>query len=195
MARDVLAKGHEVGYHGYLHEFDVNAGYDKEKEIMDKSLSIFDQILKIRPCGYRSPMAEVTEASIRLMHEYEFVYSSSMMDNDYPYFWHYQGKPSKLVELPAQWMWEDASYFFYTLSEPARRGISKCSDVFEIWTEEFNCIYEEGAFLNLVFHPQISGRFSRIKLIDELLTFMKSKKGVWITTGRDIAEFWQQKEH
>jgi peptidoglycan/xylan/chitin deacetylase (PgdA/CDA1 family) len=191
MAREVLEKGHEVGYHGYLHEFDLNAGYEKEKEIMDRCLDIFDRILKVHPRGLRSPMAEMTEATMRLMHEYDFLYSSTMMDDDFPYFWNYRGRPSKVVELPMQWMWDDTSYFFFTLSEPVRRGISPCSAVFEIWTEEFEGTYEHGAFLDLLFHPQVSGRFSRVKLIDDLITYMKKKKGAWITTGEEIAMFWR----
>ena len=193
MAREVLERGHEVGYHGYLHEFDANAGYDKEKEILDRSLDIFDRVLKMRPVGLRSPMAEITDATIRLMHEYGFLYSSTMMDDDYPYFWNYEGKRSRVVELPIQWMWDDSSYFFFTLSEPARRGIASCSRVFEIWTEEFDGVYEHGAFLDLLFHPQISGRFSRIKLIDRLLAYMKAKEGTWIAPGVDITRFWQEK--
>jgi peptidoglycan/xylan/chitin deacetylase (PgdA/CDA1 family) len=193
MARDIRDQGHEIGYHGYLHEFDSTAGYKKEKEILDRSLDIFDRVLQMRPVGYRSPMAEITEASTQLIHEYDFLYSSTMMDDDYPYLWTYQGKQSRVVELPIQWMWDDSSYFFFTLSEPARRGISSCSQVFEIWTEEFDEIYENGAFLPLLFHPQISGRFSRVKLMDNLLTYIKEKDGTWIGTGREIAEFWQKK--
>ena len=194
MAREVLRQGHEVAYHGYLHESDPKAGYEKEREAMERTLDIFDRILKIRPKGVRAPMAEITEGTIRLMHEHEFLYSSTMMDNDYPYFWTYQGKPSKIVELPIQWMWDDSSYFFFTLSEPVRRGISACSKVYEIWTEEFDGIYENEALFSPLFHPQISGRFSRIKLIDNLLTYMKGRKGTWITTGEEIARFWQSKQ-
>jgi peptidoglycan/xylan/chitin deacetylase (PgdA/CDA1 family) len=191
MSREVLARGHEVAYHGYLHEFDINAGYAKEKEILDRSLDIFDRVLKIRPVGLRSPMAEVTESTIRLMHEYDFLYSSTMMDADYPYFWSYQSRQSRIVELPIQWMWDDSSYFFFTLSEPARRGISSCSKVYEIWTEEFDGIRDHGATMNLIFHPQIIGRFSRIHLMDRLLTCMKGKDGTWLTTCREVAQFWQ----
>jgi peptidoglycan/xylan/chitin deacetylase (PgdA/CDA1 family) len=194
MSREVLERGHEAAYHSYLHEFDLKAGYDKEKENLDRCLDIFDQILKIRPRGFRSPLYEISEASIRLMNEYDFLYSSSMMDDDFPYFRPYQGKPSKLVELPTQWMWEDASYFFFTLSEPVRRGISSCNKVFEIWTEEFDAIYENGAFLNLVFHPQICGRFSRVKLIDELISYMKDNPGTWITTAQEVAQFWRDRQ-
>jgi peptidoglycan/xylan/chitin deacetylase (PgdA/CDA1 family) len=84
MAREVIERGHEVGYHGYLHEFDMTAGYEVEKEIMDKSLDIFERILKVRPRGLRSPMGEMTDATMRLMQEYEFLYSSTMMDDDFP---------------------------------------------------------------------------------------------------------------
>jgi peptidoglycan/xylan/chitin deacetylase (PgdA/CDA1 family) len=192
MAKEVLVQGHEIGYHGYLHEFDPNAGYEKEKELMVRCLDIFERVLKIRPRGLRSPMGEITEATIRLMHEYEFLYSSTMMDADYPYLWTYQDKPSSLVELPIQWMWDDSSYFFFTLSEPARRGISACSKVYEIWTEEFDGIYKNQALFSPLFHPQISGRFSRIELMDRLLTYMKSKKGVLITKGEEIARAWQK---
>jgi len=191
MAREVIERGHEVGYHGYLHEFDMTAGYELEKEIMDKSLDIFERILKIRPRGLRSPMCEMTEATMRLMHEYEFLYSSTMMDDDFPYFWKYQGKTSNIVELPIQWMWDDSSYFFFTLSDPVRRGISTPSKVLEIWKCEFDGVLEYGAILDLVIHPQLSGRYSRIKLIDDLLTYMKSKEGTWIATCEEIAGYWQ----
>ena len=191
ICHQIVSRGHEMAYHGYLHEFDQTAGYRKEKAIMDKCMDIFDKILKIRPCGLRSPLYEITDASIRLIKEYEFLYSSTFMDDDYPYFWADRDGFSKIVELPTQWLWEDGSFFFFTLSEPVRRGISSCKQVFDIWIEEFDAIYENGAFLNLVFHPQIIGRFSRIKLIDDLLNYMKSKPGTWITTGEEIAGYWK----
>lgn len=194
VAKRIQAKGHEIGYHGYLHEFDDLADYGKEKEIMDKTIKIFEEVLNIRPEGLRFPLYELTESRLQLLHEYGFLYSTNLMDHDFPYFMNYQGKVSNVIELPSQWMWEDATYFFYTLSEPVRRGISSCKDVFQIWTEEFDAIYENGAFFNLVFHPQVIGRYSRIKLLDDLITYMKEKKGTWITTGLEVAQYWQSKK-
>ncbi|MBW2367649.1 MAG: polysaccharide deacetylase [Deltaproteobacteria bacterium] len=191
ICREIVARGHEMGYHGYLHEFDQTAGYEKEKEIMDRCMDVFDKILKVRPRGYRSPLYEITDAGMRLMNEYDFLYSSNLMDDDYPYLRAERDSSTKIVELPTQWLWEDGSFFFFTLSEPVRRGISSCKQVFDIWTEEFDAIYTHGAFLNLVFHPQIIGRFSRVQLLDDLLTYMKSKTGAWITSGEDIAGFWR----
>ncbi len=191
MAREVLARGHEIGYHEYLHEFDLDAGYEKEKEIMDRTMDVFDRILKIRRVGFRSPLYEYTDATLSLMEEYQFQYSSMMMDDDFPYFWTMKDNTTQIVELPTQWMWEDGSYFFFTLSKPVRRGISSCKQVFDIWTEEFDEIYNNSAFFNLLFHPQICGRYSRIKLIDDLLTYMLSKEGTWVAAGEDLAQFWK----
>lgn len=193
VVKGIFSEGHEIGYHGYLHEFDELADYGKEKEVMDKSMKIFKKVLNIRPKGLRFPLYELTKSRLHLLHEYNFLYSTNLMDHDFPYFMNYEGEASNVVELPTQWMYEDSTYFFYTLSEPIRRGISSCKDVFQIWTEEFDAIYENGAFLNLVFHPQIIGRFSRIKLLDDLIYYMKGKKGTWITTGQEIAQFWQKK--
>ena len=36
------------------------------------------------------------------------------------------------------------------------------STLLEIWTEEFDGLYQEGKMLNLIIHPQISGRVSRV---------------------------------
>ncbi len=190
LCRNIVARGHEIGWHGYLHEFDPNAGYEKEKEIMDRCLETFDKVLKVRPRGYRSPLYEITEAGKRIIDEYDFLYSSNFMDDDYPYLWNDDACARKIVELPTQWLWEDGSFFFFTLSEPVRRGISSCKQAFDIWTEEFDAIHANGAFLNLVFHPQIMGRFSRIQLLDDLLSYMKSKPGTWIAASEDIAQFW-----
>ncbi len=193
ICREIVRRGHEMGYHGYLHEFDGAAGYEKEKEIMTQCLDIFERVLKVRPEGYRSPLYEITDAGVSLIDEFDFLYSSNFMDDDFPYFWSDLKRPANVVELPTQWLWEDASFFFFTLSEPVRRGIKSCKQVFDIWIEEFDAVYENGAFLNLVFHPQIIGRFSRIKLIDDLLSYMKSRPGTWIAAGKDIAKFWHKK--
>jgi hypothetical protein len=38
-------------------------------------------------------------------------------------------------------------------------------------------------------HPHISGQRSRIKYVEELILYMKSKPGVWFATAEDIARY------
>ena len=41
---------------------------------------------------------------------------------------------------------------------PVGNGIWSQQDVFEIWSEEFEGMYDEGGFFNLMGHPQVIGR-------------------------------------
>jgi hypothetical protein len=61
------------------------------------------------------------------------------------------------------------------------------SDVFEIWTREFDVAYEEGSLFLLTMHPQIIGHRSRITMLEELVQYMRSKPGVWFATHEQIA--------
>jgi hypothetical protein len=41
-------------------------------------------------------------------------------------------------------------------------------------------------------HPHISGHRSRITQVDKLITYMKSKPGVWFATEEQVARYLQQ---
>jgi peptidoglycan/xylan/chitin deacetylase (PgdA/CDA1 family) len=189
MAREIHKRGHELGYHGYLHEFDKNITYDQENELMEKCEGIIKRITGKRPVGQRSPMGEVLPHTVKLLCDREYIYASNLKDSDSPYFHKLDGKDAPLVELPTEWMYDDSSYYFFTLQEPARRGIAPASTVYEIWKEEFDGLYEEGKIFTLIIHPQISGRPSRIKAMDKLITYMKSREGTWIARADEVARY------
>ena len=48
--------------------------------------------------------------------------------------------------------------------------------------------YEEGGLYPFVLHPQIIGRVSRVKMLEDLLTYMKSRPGTLIGPGKMIAD-------
>jgi len=41
----------------------------------------------------------------------------------------------------------------------------------------------------LTCHPFISGRASRIAMIEELVAFMRRQRGVWFSTGEEVARW------
>ena len=60
----------------------------------------------------------------------------------------------------------------------------------EIWQDEFREIYAWGGLFDLVMHPQVTGRPSRIALLREFIAWMQSFPGVWFATGSQVAEAW-----
>lgn len=47
---------------------------------------------------------------------------------------------------------------------------------------------ENGCFI-LTCHPFVSGRASRIQLLEDLVSFMRKFRGVWFTTCEEIARW------
>jgi len=76
---------------------------------------------------------------------------------------------------------------------PLTPGLHTPSDVFEIWSNEFDYMYnnEENGVYVLTLHPYISGRAHRIMMVERLIQHMMRKKGVWFTRCEDVARCWK----
>ncbi len=61
--------------------------------------------------------------------------------------------------------------------------------MFAIWRDEFDAAHEEGTLFILTMHPQVIGHRHRIRMLDRLVAYMKSKPGVWFATHADIAAY------
>ncbi|MDA1064856.1 MAG: polysaccharide deacetylase [Proteobacteria bacterium] len=179
---------YEIGFHSYVHENPLDLTPDQERSVYEKALAIFvDQVGK-RPVGFRSAAWDLTPSTIKLVQEMGFLYESSMMADDRPYQLIAEGKDTGLVELPVEWILDDWPYF--QVSWPSKHvAMRNADDVYSIWKEEFDGAYEEGTAYILTMHPQVIGHRYRIKMLDRLITYMKSKPGVWFATHEEIARY------
>jgi len=183
ICREIVRRGHEVGYHGYLHEKSYFP--EQDRELVAKSKKIMKELLGVEPKGYRAPEADLTAETIDNIVAGGFEYSSNMMDRDCPYL-HRTSRGELLPELPFNWLYDDSSHFFFTLQEPSRRGIAPASTVKEIWLDEFEGIYQEGGSLTFVLHPMICGRVSRVRMLEEIIAHIKTRPGVLLGTAGEI---------
>ena len=107
-----IAKGgHEIGAHGYLHEYIGSFPPEEEELILSKSIDIIRQATGKPPAGYRSPAWEFSPNTLRLLDRYGFTYSSNFMDDIYPYFHRREDGSPFLVELPVYWDMDGAPFF------------------------------------------------------------------------------------
>ena len=95
-----------------------------------------------------------------------------------------------LVEVPVQWLLDDAPLFRHVYG--ATNAIADPGRVLQMWQKEFAAMHEENGCFVLTCHPFVSGRASRIALLEELVSFMKKKRGVWFTTCDEVAR-WHAK--
>ncbi len=112
-----------------------------------------------------------------------------MMGDDLPYT--VNTNSGKLVELPFKWILDDWVHFGFNYFPKLeyQSGISSHRKVYEIWSDEFDAVYEEGLYFMLVMHPQIMGVPSRAKMLEKLFIHIQSKKDVLITTPYELSQY------
>ncbi|UCE12166.1 MAG: polysaccharide deacetylase [Candidatus Heimdallarchaeota archaeon] len=192
--RDIATEGHEIGHHGYSHRNPASCSLLEEKEELEKGIKILEELTDEKPLGYRAPAADMSENTLNLLSDFNFIYDSSMMGDDVPFI--VKTKDKEIIELPIRWILDDWVYFGFNYFPPLeyQSGISSHRKVFEIWSDEFEAVYEEGLYYMLALHPQIIGIPSRARMLEKLIQFMKSKEGVWFASPYEISKFWREKE-
>jgi peptidoglycan-N-acetylglucosamine deacetylase len=60
VVRDIVAAGHEVAHHGYLHEQPTGASAQQEADHLDRGLAALEEVAGVRSVGYRAPMWDLS---------------------------------------------------------------------------------------------------------------------------------------
>jgi peptidoglycan-N-acetylglucosamine deacetylase len=187
----VVAEGHEVGIHGWIHERNSELPLAAERELQMRSADVLETITGIRPVGIRTPSWDFSPHTLAITKEMGLLYDSSLMADVDCYELEMDGAPTGVIELPVEWIRDDAVYFnmvrFANL-----RPYTPPQAVFDIFKREFDAAYREGGLFQLTMHPHISGYRSRIWILDELIRYMRSNAGVWFATHADIVRYVKQ---
>jgi peptidoglycan/xylan/chitin deacetylase (PgdA/CDA1 family) len=184
MTRAIAAAGHEIGAHGHLHEKLAYLSPVQEEEILVKSLGILEEIAGTRPVGHRAPWFEINPGTPDLLKLHGLKYSASLMSDDVPFI-HSNG----LVEIPGQWMLEDWEQFAFN-ADPAWGVIPEdCEKVYNLWIREYEAMRDFGCCFVLTLHPWLSGRPSRVRLLERVLGDILADNSAWIATGTQIADY------
>jgi len=179
--KQIMASGrHEIGVHGWIHENNVAVTADEERRLLAKAVAALEKVTGKKPVGYRSPSWQFSGATLGLLREHKFLYDSGMMADDDPYEILVGGQPTGLLEIPVEWMRDDAMY--YPRSNPHSPDA-----VFEVWRAEFDKAYEEHGLFQVTMHPRISGHRSRAAMLEKLITYMRQRPGVWFATHEQVA--------
>ncbi|EPX80351.1 polysaccharide deacetylase family protein [Salipiger mucosus] len=184
----ILEAGHEIGHHGYLHEWIDPSQPEAEREAFEKGLEALDRVAGIVPTGYRSPAGETSPNLITMIERYGLLYDSSLMTDIEPYRHVLEDGAPGPVELPWHWSSDDAPHMMFAIQSP--RAIRNNDEVFTLWRDEFDAIREMGGLFNLVMHPQFIGRPARLALLHRMIEHIEASGDAWIATGDQVARHW-----
>jgi peptidoglycan/xylan/chitin deacetylase (PgdA/CDA1 family) len=173
---------HEIAVHGWIHERNSELDGPTEERLLVQALESIEEITGRRPVGYRAPSWNFSPNTLDIVRRLGLLYESSLMADDRPYELVADGVPTGMVELPVEWILDDAPLF-----NPRGDSYASPRDVMQVWIDEFDKAWEEGTMFLLTMHPHISGHRSRIVALEGLIEHMKAKGGVWFGTHEEAA--------
>lgn len=165
VVEDIIKRGHEIACHGYNHKGYNELNIETERKEIEKSIETLTAISGQEPKGHRTPRWRPSNNTHKLLHERGFIYNSDYMGADFPFYNVIDGVKSKLVEIPVAFNLDDWPYYF-DWGTPAE-------EVIDVWRHEFDSRYRERSVFCLTCHPQVTGRPSRLIVLEGLVDYIK----------------------
>lgn len=182
----LVARGHEVGLHGHLHELVGDCPQEMFEAALDRSLEVFQRQVGLRPVGFRSPAWEMTAAMLATLKARGIGYDSSLMGRDHPY------EIDGVTELPVQWQVDDAIFFKFFGGGSDKWPPAQAGVIGQGWLDEFEAGRAYGQLFMVTVHPWISGRAQRVAMLERLLSHIVAQADVWAATAAEIADWHRQ---
>ena len=175
---------HEIGVHGWIHERNATLPREEEKRLLEQAVERMTNMMGKRPVGYRAPSWNFSDNTLELLMDMGFLYDSSLMADDRPYEIVANGEPTGFVELPVDWILDDAP-----LLNPLGDRYESPRALLQVFKDEFDVAYEEGTTFVLTMHPHVIGHRSRIVILRELIEYIRQKPDAWFGTHEQAARW------
>jgi peptidoglycan/xylan/chitin deacetylase (PgdA/CDA1 family) len=188
---EIANSGHELGYHGWRHEYWPNLSPSDEARALERGVHKMHE-LGVRPRGFRPPGGRLTPSSPELLENLGFTHCSPAGRGI--------GFLSNLVVLPFEWRLIDAYYYlprFGGLREAAT-GSSEPLSPFrfrETLSSALQGVVRDGGHLTLLFHPFLEEQEDHFEImrgaLEELCNLADHL--VWCAPYRDVASWVRER--
>lgn len=182
-------KGYEVALHGWIHERNTTLPAEAERSLLLRASEVLERLTGTVPRGMRTPSWDFSASTLAIAEEIGLTYDSSLMADDDPYMLVSAGRETNIVELPVEWIRDDAVYFPMERFANLRPLMSPRA-VLDIWIADFDrARAERGVFL-LTMHPHVIGHRSRISVLEGLMDHIRhSGAAAWYASHEELADY------
>jgi len=196
----ILRAGHEIAHHSYAHVDPSEQSLSEERADMERAWRTLEKI-GVKPLGFRSPSADFSPNTLKLIEEFGFLYDSSLMADDFRAYHPrigdvvsqqsplVRGTEAKVWELPSCFEFDDWVHFQFNFN-PYRVGSSAPSKVLEIWQGDFDWMHAnvDRGILTAMMHPQVIGRAHRVSMLEQFIQHCAAQSGVRFSKMADVAK-------
>jgi peptidoglycan/xylan/chitin deacetylase (PgdA/CDA1 family) len=191
--RIVVSSGHELGIHSWIHEFNSTLPYEAERDLAFRARDVLAKLSGREPVGMRTASWDFSPSTLRIIREMGLLYDSSLMADSEPYELLEDDQPTGIVEVPPEWIRDDAVYFNMDRMS-ALRPYTAPDAVFDIFRRELEGAHAEGGLFVLTMHPHIIGQRSRIWILEQVIRHAKALGNVWFATHEEVARYCLDEE-
>jgi peptidoglycan/xylan/chitin deacetylase (PgdA/CDA1 family) len=158
----------------------------QEREMIEDAFATVEKYTGQRIAGWLSPALTNTVRTMELLAEYGVLYTCDLFHDDQPQPVYV--KSGRLISVPYSLEMNDVVVYNFEGGSPRYYG--------DIIKAQFDQLYEEGAESGTVMciplHPFLVGQPHRIGPFAEALEYITGHDEVWVTTGREIAEYYYE---
>ena len=190
--REIADRGHEVGYHGWRHEYWYGLSPPEEARLLERGVREMDK-LGVRPHGSRPPGGRLNPSSLSLLESLGFTYCSPAGAG--------AGMLEGVAILPFDWRLIDAYYCLPRFGD-LRRADKGSSDPLppsrfrETLKAALESTVRNGGYLSLLFHPFLVEKQSgHLEVLRETLGDLRrlvEDGAVWCARCRDVAAWMRE---
>jgi peptidoglycan/xylan/chitin deacetylase (PgdA/CDA1 family) len=185
---EISNSGHELGYHGWRHEYWPNLSPSEEARLLERGIHKMHE-LGVRPRGFRPPGGRLTPSSPELLEDLGFTHCSPTGRGI--------GLLGNLVVLPFEWRLIDAYYYlprFGGLRETDTGASEPLSPIRfrETLSSALQGVVRDGGHLTLLFHPFLEEQEDRFRIMRGALEELRdlAEDGlVWCSPYRDMVSW------
>lgn len=184
LAKDAVARGHEVSGHGWRWQTAAGLGRDAERAVIERTAAAIEAATGQRPVGWHTRSVS-TPNTRALLVEQGFLYDSDAYNDDTPYFVPV-GAARHLV-LPYAFDTNDMQFQHTQRFATGREFADYVCDAMD-W------LVREGAtwprMLSVGLHLRMIARAGRIGAVERILQHAQASGAVWVATRAQIARHW-----
>jgi NAD(P)-dependent dehydrogenase (short-subunit alcohol dehydrogenase family) len=78
----ILESGAEIGCHGYAHEGGAQMTEEQERDVIAKCVELATSLTGSKPRGWRAPLYQIREHTVKVLEEHGFLYGKSNYDSN-----------------------------------------------------------------------------------------------------------------
>ncbi|MGL2999579.1 polysaccharide deacetylase family protein [Flavobacterium sp. RSSB_23] len=185
IAKAIANQGHEIAAHGFAWDNQWNKSYADELDFVKKGVDTVAAITGQKGVGYNANWLRRSPNTLKVLQELGFLYHIDDLSRDEPFITKVNGK--NFVVMP---------YTIRNNDIVNIEGKKWSPDQFLAQLKlEFDQLYAEGAtkrrMMSVSLHDRIGGSPAIVKVMDEFITYAKSKPGVVFMRKDAIAKMVQ----